>query len=575
MKEETPAYPDPYRELQEAIAVISKYSEKKPPLEGTSEALKHFKKTIRQIGTLFLGKFLGSPSEATPVKEGELSKALETIKNHYLLIEKLKSGSDDDKKLARLALESIHSYNEHVEANAPSPKWSDKIARFLSKGELSTPLPSGEKKLQLPFTATTDIGKKRQTVDKLQHAFAKIAFVLDPPKEASTKEKISATEVDLFRMKAITLLRDHKLKVKRESVQKAPIILLSDDTDHEVISLFQTISPFPGETIELKGKFKRIPGHSERPIPLSDSFHLTTSSTQTGFPHPSQYYGWSLAVQLIPICPHRLEIMTHFSTLQERRKEIANALLPMGHLNEIGKELLKLKKETFDAHKEKLLPLHQTLYETILHLSLHGDFSTDPISRYFDLLASLPYAYDYLSDTNAIINEKFIKIPYNQLQEARLTAPAFLKNRNDTQRFLLEKIQEQEEKLKKESEEAVNDFERYTLDYILLMGKALANGIVPIILQELSENLSFAPPLLDEFSRLLQYSAYKQMMAFLDELNQELPAQEEMHLYLNNLLLEDIALFKNEESEEEEKISRLLNELEAYYNQRYYSRLAK
>lgn len=575
MTEKTPAYLDRYRELQEALAVLSKYSEETAPLQSSSAALKHFKNTIREIGTLVLGKFLDRESEAKPPKENELAKALETIKNNYLLIEKLKVGSEEDKKLAKLALESIKGYNEFVEATAPSPSWSDKIVGFLFQGAQPSAPTLEKKKLHLTFTATTDIKKKRQTVDKLQLAFSKIAYSLDAPLDPGCKQKISAKEIDLFRMKAITLLRDHKLKVKREIVQKAPIVLLSEDADKGIVSLFQTITPFPGETIELKGKFKRNEEGIERPIPLSDSFHLTTSSTQTGFPHPSQYHGWTLAVQLIPICPHRPDKMPHFPPLQERRRAIANTLLPMGCRNKQAKELLKLKKETFDLHKDELLPLHLTLSKAIVCLSLGEGYCCDPISRYFDLLASLPFAYDYLSDTHAIINEKFIKIPYNQFQEERLTKPDFFKNRDYTQSILLEKIQGQEDKLHRDYVEATSDFEKYTLDYVQLLGRALTPGIVPIILQELSENLFFPPLLLNEFSRILQYSVYAQLTTFLAELDRETFTSESMHLYLKSLILKDIARFKADAPAAEGDIRLLLNELEAYYNQRYYSRISR
>jgi hypothetical protein len=572
IQEKKKPHTDDYQELQEAIAVINKYSATKAPLQGTSAALKHFKETIRQIGSLFLRKLFKKQPIPVKLEECELTKALETIKNHYLLIKKLKRGNEKEKKLAKQALETIQSYNEYLEAKSPSPRWSDKITRFLSKNSLTIPPSFESEKLQFPFTATTNVSNKRHTVDKLQHAFSKVACSIETRTKTNRKRKITIQEMDLFRMKAITLLRDHKLKVKRESVQKAPIILLSEDQDKGIVSLFQTITPFPGETIELKGKFKRNPEHDDRPIPMSDSFHLTTSSTQTGFPHPSQHHGWSLAVQLIPVCPHRLDVMTHFSNLQERRKEIANTLLPMGSHNRHAKELLKLKKEAFDTQKEELITLHQTLSETIVKRSLCENCPTDAITHYFDLLITLPYAYDYLSETNAIINEKFIKIPYNQLQEERLSTPIPFKNRDHTQHFLIEKIQQQEEKLKNDFERANSDFEKFTLEYILLMGKAITHGTVPIILQELSENLSFAPPLLDEFSRELQHSAYKQLIDFLDELDAELSTTKHMHLYTKHLILEDIALFQGKPFDEGEKITPILNELEAYYNQRYYSR---
>ncbi len=571
MSEKESTYLDEYRELHEAIAVINKYSKGKAPLQGAAATLKYFKETIRQIGTLFLHRLGRKKPEIQPL-ECELTKALETIKNHYHLIEKLKKGTKEEKKLATLAVDSIKSYNKHIESNAPSSRWCDKITRFLSNQQLSPPPFLESKKLHLPFSASTNVKTKQRTVDKLQHAFSKVACSLDSPSKSTRKRKITTQEIDHFRMKAITLLRDHKLKVKRETVQKTPIVLLSEDPEKGIVSLFQTITPFPGETIELKGKFKRNPENTERPIPMSDSFHLTTSSTQTGFPHPSQHHGWSLAVQLIPVCPHRLDLMTHFSILQENRKEIANTLLPMGKHNKHGKELLKLKKEAFDMGKQELLSLHQTLSETIVKSSLCANCPVEPLTHYFDLLVTLPYAYDYLSETNAIMNEKYIKIPYNQLQEARLSTPEQFKNRGHTQEFLIERIKEQEEKLSYDYEQANTDFEKFTLSYIQLMGKAFTHGTVPIILQELSENLAFAPPLLDEFSRQLQHSAYKQLMIFLEELKEKLSDVEHMQRYLNDLLLEDIALFKGETIDEEEKISSILNELEAYYNQRYYSR---
>lgn len=91
-------------------------------------------------------------------------------------------------------------------------------------------------------------------------------------------QKITEREIDAFRMKAITLIKNHDVTFPSvaealKTIKNTPIYATYEHENEAIVILEQRLSPFPGETIILKGSFKRDPKSLVSTIPIN--FELT------------------------------------------------------------------------------------------------------------------------------------------------------------------------------------------------------------------------------------------------------------------------------------------------------------
>lgn len=112
------------------------------------------------------------------------------------------------------------------------------------------------------------------------------------------------------------------------------------------------------------------------------------------------------------------------------------------------------------------------------------------------------------------------------------------------------------------------------LDYINCMGSILGSAAQFIILQYISENIEFAPPMLNTFEQKLQTSVYKHLQDFLTEFEIEADLDQAAE-NIRKQLKEDLEIFTSasvDELEEKFTAAHIVNELEGYFNARYLSR---
>ena len=213
----------------------------------------------------------------------------------------------------------------------------------------------------------------------------------------------SKQEIDAFRMKAITLLNHHEVRFSSlteqlQMIREVPIVLTKNNLLSKCsIAMRQTLSILPGETIELKGEFKRSSiGHSFS-VPIQDSFHIVTQSKQTGFPHPSQHHGWALSKALLP--------QEH--PLTNNLQEMAGELMPEGCLNRQAKELLKIKKQCFESNVNSFLKLHRELIEALLKMAkLDSKWVVD---QFFTKMINQNNIFQSLSQIHQQINSIYLE----------------------------------------------------------------------------------------------------------------------------------------------------------------------
>lgn len=578
------------KDLQEAFTTLEKFSGDtfsgyafldKPSPSILRDTIKHVGKVVLST---FSNKALTELEQEQNKARTELTKAIETLKNCYPLLEKYQTGTPEQQKLASLAKKSIERFNESLDKRKATPHWIDMVASFFLDEENPASWLSKNSKIDIPFTATLEYSREASEIApfapsllNLQKEEANLnADAIEPPSQQAG---------DVFRMKAIRLLREHKIPVKHESLSNFPIrVQHKKEGDQDIISLFQTLIPFPGEVIELKGTIKKNIDSEERPIPLPETFHIATTATQTGFPHPLLHTGWSLADPLIPACPHRQEEMSLFSAVQKRKRELALSLLPKGSKNEVAKELLNRKRTVFCQRKETFIGMHKTLSLAIIEASqeFNGTLgeACAAVELFYSFLIDLPNSYDYLAEVNQAINEIYIRQPYEKLQHLRFYDPELLervkgRGYQPVYEILDQEAEAEEKKLAEHQHIRRNPLESATIDHILTMGRAMKNALFFIILQEKSEIIGFPPPLLSNFARKVQAAAFMQLSQFCEEIEKGDTTPSNVEKLLEEALSTDIALFKEDSADNLGIFTHLVNEMEAYYNLRYYSRTKK
>lgn len=519
-------------------------------------------------------------------------RAIDVIKRNHLLIEQMKQGTPEEQKLAATTLAAIKRYNAVFEQTGKSTlALRQSIARFFYRfSGLSVEEALKDNRIDLPRGHMIQCKLSAQAPDlKISHAFQSLiapAATFDRMHGFSavmlTKmmaDPLSKQETDLLRMKANTLLRQNGIRFKSmsealQAIKESPIqTTFNEQTSIAVLRLVLTL--IPGITIEIQGAFQRdkqTPVHS---VPIPEQFRLAITALHNGFPHPLQHSGWALGNALIPPYPHRLDQMPLFKPLYMRKQEVMKALLPEGALFENARELWKKKAQAFSEGTQELLKLHRELSLAIMRAAPSNQVQPETeqcIEEYFDRVAVHPSPMDYIARTYQAINEHFIERPHAKLQEVWLTrtdndgAKLLTKARTilGEDNVLLQEI------LSEQCSGAVDEFEKQALSYVACIGNFLQPSFQSILLQHFSETFGCAPRMLNDFEQKLQVAAYKQLMSFLDALDNPFSSVEK----LRECLQSDIAIFQVDNCDSLDiPPVHISHELEVYFNSRYYSAL--
>ncbi len=577
---------DPTKALQAAVSNLEKFSYKNEssPIASAADLtvregqLIATERSSLQRAIDFIAVLFSNSSRQKLLRQKQqvqhaVLEAIDVVKRNHLFIGKLKGGSPVDKQLATSTLAAINHYNSTLDSIKKTPAdWTSRIVNFFYKYSglvLNDELKSN--RIDLPEASMLPCNIPDQQI-----SLPFQANVIVP-----SGDPLFIQEADAIRMKASTLLKHHGIRFKTPgeavaSLKHAPIHATLDVASM-TSNLCLTLQVLPGTTIKVRGSFIRNSHSQTSSTPIVSSFHLAFNSIQTGFPHPAQYAGWALSDALIPTYPLHLEELPLFAELYSRRKIAATGLSSEGSLLEPAKRLHRLKQAAFDM---ELLNLHRELGVAIIgaaHLEPHvvsGHISI--IERFFAALEQCPAMFDYLSETYHMINMHFIKRPFTILQEAWLeqsVAELFSSDPFEVSHAAIKILSAEKEVVCKEIEKAQEsaslELEKCALGYIRMLGDLLGSAVQAIMLQHLSETLNCAPPTLNEFEQKLQAAAYHQLQTFLEELDGDssLDAQS-VQTNLGRNLAADIALFQSPLSHP------LPQELEEYFNSRYYAQLS-
>lgn len=471
----------PNEELLRALNKLEEFTQDNLKEETRFEEVKDL------LQSIFFSQYRAEKEKQKRRTKKELIKSIGLVKSYLPLIDRYRHGSVEEQKFAALVTRTIERYNTSI-LSIPRDKQVDAIAIKTS-----------------PRIAYRKVhSEKGQKIDALFQ-------IQKPPSKPPSQE-----EIDTLKMKAIRL-------IESESGFKEALIETFRDHEqgnlHEIgndgktVTLMQTWSELPGEVHRIVGAFKREARHS---IPIKDSFKIYLESIQPGHPYPPQRMGWSLSHWLIPGSVIWIDQIPLLQPLLERKARIAEALLPNGNKNLRARKIYRLKKAVFEENHLEYLTFHQELAHAIVRASPYGDENLfhQVINRFFVALSHVPDPFESLCQASAEMNRIFIEAPFETIEELRLRGElSDMFSSYETQRKL-------QEKLWLDTESTTSSYELAKKEYLLHMGRLLGDAATLLLQLQLSEKMKVKPPPLSDFELKIQACAFKHLIEFLEELEQ-------------------------------------------------------
>lgn len=525
----------PNEELVKALNSLESFT------DTSSKPISRFKEVKDLLQTLFFSKYRQEKRKQERTVKQELLKSVTLVKKYLPLIEKYAHGTPEETRFAETVNRTIHRYNQALK--------------------------NGSNEKELAIDATHRVAYKKiesSGASKIQHLF----FKKREPKTPPTQH-----ELDTLKMKAIRMIESDP------SFQEALIETLKDkesgnseeiDEKGNQITLMQTWSALPGEVHRIIGAFKREAKHS---IPIKDSFKVFLESKQTGHPYPAQHMGWALSHWLIPSSALWIDKIPLLLPIIERKKNLAKALLPQGDKNLKARNLYRVKKILFEEGRLEFLTFHQELANAIISSSPESDNATSYkiIKNFFKKLIMQPSPFSDLASVNEEMNLIFVEAPFEKIEEHRLAGyENDLFTTYDAERRLTFENW-------KTSTPAKTPFEKARLAYLELMGLLFGNSAALLLKLQLSEKISLKPLPLSDFELKMQACAYKHLLEFLDEMDEEADLndpheQAALKQRMKVEILSEIELFSSPTFEEIDPfLQELTEETVCYFHERFHS----
>lgn len=506
-------------------------------------------------------------------------RARDHIKSHSALIEKYQKGDEAQRKLAALALVAIERYNaivaEDALSNSKSDPYNYERHQLLLDGEIKG------QQIELPVTYMKSYDSHphqdshSHTANKVLNELKDTFFIGAKNKTnssiSSTHKKEMQCMIDTFQIKAIRLIEAHLKKSFAEIVPlvKKSIPEIVEGNNSDQIGMRQLIEVDAGSFILVTGCFQQSAAHSQiisMPLPIADSFRLCFQLTHTGFPYPSQHTGWALADEWIEASPLRLDQTPLFQKINQRRKCLVQRLLTDHSFIQKMDEHFKIKREVFDQNRHFFIPLHCQITQTLQRSNVNHDKSSLSLDSFYQQAMNAPSAFDFLTQIQQQILERFIKQPIKELEGEWLEAESTLLRSGSAQ----EKFQAAILKFEQIREQLKSD--HFSQDYLVQQGCLLGRAFQSVGLQYQSEKMGFKPPLLNDFERKLQACAFQQLLTFLDECEQRIDVcdPEQIKRDLLYAWSKDLQLLESGNEEGFDSVFAIVNELECYFNSRFF-----
>lgn len=536
---------DPLFALQKAINKLEQFSQ--DPKGSPLLLIKEDK--LLELARSF---FNSNIKDQYRIRKQELREAIDIIRRHYLLLEKLKTGTAEQKKLASSAFSVITNFNSLIADAQKIPLWTKKVADFLCRHQ-GFETNEDLKEYQITLPETTFLTMKAVQTTK-SDSWQKVDILRErlEPQVIPTQQ-----ETDAFIMKGITLLKEvekfqfiPRLELG-EMLRKQPILTrmskAPNDESKIVVNFQQILKPIPGYLISIEGSFLRSSELKNFSIP--QAFHTEVRSFHLGFPYPSQHTGWALPGQVLPDFPIRLKEMPLFESLFNKKESISRSIRETNNLVEKIYNYQKCISKAFYAEKERFISLHLQLFTALL--SAGGAKKDLPIvNHFFSQLAKESHPFEKLVQTMECINDIYVGIPFTHLHEEWLeNNQSAVRDENPTKRMqaikqiLKKEIQKANAEISMQRENTNESLHRASLDFVEVLGNLIGNSLMSLFLQYMSEKMKFPPPELTVFEKKLQICGIMQISSFIQKI-QDSVEEKKLQGELEKLIQEEIDLFK-------------------------------
>jgi hypothetical protein len=530
------------------------------------------------IGPLFSDQVRKEQEKRLLKLKKAILRARDIIQSHSALIAKFKEGDEVQRKLADSALLAIQRYNAIV-AQDPSHATKPEIYNYERQRLLLDQEIKGQQ-IELPhvisikYDSHPDAHPAHKMLQELSQALRSGAAKKNSSSPSPTHKKNLQFMIDAFHMKAIRMIEMHLQKPVAEIVPlvKKAIPEIDEESNPELITMQQFIKMDEGSLILVTGCFKRNISHSKfMTMPILDDLRLSFQMTHTGFPYPSQHTGWALSDHWVDAFPLRTDRTPLFQQIYQRRKRLAHQLLFDQAFVQKASRHFKIKRDIFDQNRHIFLSLHRQLQQALQKEALNEEESL--LEIFYQEAACAPSTFDFLVQTQQQILNVFIKQPIRALEEDWLgDLSASLRIGSPQEKFQAACL-----RLGQHRQQAQEKFDSNHSQqaYLVQQGMLLSRAFQSVGLQYQSEKMGFSPPLLSDFERKLQACAFQQLITFLEECEQRLDILDPAQIK-NDLLLawsKDLALLETHGEDEPALPWAIVNELESYFNARFYSPL--
>ena len=161
--------------------------------------------------------------------------------------------------------------------------------------------------------------------------------------------------------------------------------------------------------------------------------------------------------------------------------------------------------------------------------------------------------------------------------------PSLLQRSRVAMQFLENEALHVQEELKQQRQIVTSELEKSTLDFMQAVGALLSKPLYNLLLQQFSEGAGLAPPMLNDFELKLQLILFKQLKAFFNDFALEFSEDDQRNMAMllqrmdHALVLETEILSTDtyETLETRDPDTQLPNEIEGYYNSRYFTQSGK
>lgn len=502
--------------------------------QETKKKSSFLEELVSRFRSFFSKQYRKELKEKNLLKQKQISLLSDVIQSHLPSINLLEKGSSEQKKLAEYVKLAVHRYNQ------------------LAKKPLMT-LHHNRLTQQKVVIVSNDLVQEQL---KGRFSFSDIYNYWPDGQNI---------QVDILRMKAITLMKQAgALPDSISQMLKSPIEYQAKEFVEggkiQSLVVYRLRFSILGDQVEVKGRFLQEPEVSKKcTISIPESFQMTYTTTQTGFPLPELHTGIGLSYWLMT-SPLRTELLGKLTDLYEQRHHFSHALLHHDTVKQKAWNLFKQKKHECETNKKEYLEAQKQFCLELVSAASKDSFEAKKIIETFFAQVD---GFEQLAKCFHHMIELFLDKPYHSLQEVWLEdKEAGLKDadpqvRSDTIAALFSaKI---EEALQMQPSNISNEKENISWQFIKCMGLYFAKAACSILLMEQSEKFQFRPPMLSDFELKVLAWIFKQMDEFADSMN------EKKRTSLIEQIQSDRAIF----IDANEKYIELATETETYYLSRF------